>query len=700
MQASVLSVALGAVAGLATGPPATPAQEALVAAAATTRDDRSRAYTPLSLNRQVSAAGIRNRDDLRAFVHAAEQYAFGATWTPEVPAPDRAEAFARVRRAFREDAHWSRGPVSIYVHGNTARGEEAEAFVPPPESAPEGGYRGPLRDRFGNDYFKETERIVTQFGGGYVYYSAPSPLTGADELQVGYVLPLDWNGTPAVIGAALPERDAPGACAPGAVNARSLAADPTPDRLQALVRCAAYRVEAGGLLATRELARDSRWNAGSIYAFGSDLAGAQVYSGSAPGRNGEPSEIGDLAAKLAGRRDVLAAAAAFGESFLYYEHENPATGAPQRKVAFVKRVLAQGAPILVGSGYYLADGASVAGAGLPACADRAVAASAISTQEDLQAFVLCARAYAARYGAEEAAQGFNLSPHWRSWPYYLYVSRLPWSGLAGAIPFDTRFAVVRQDRESRSAAPLLELFNINFAEEFGDSFFAEEARLARDFGGGWIYSAGRNPASGRTEHKAWYTAVIDDWDGAPAVIGAAMAPRHAPGNCAPGQVNATSVAAAARPELLMDFVRCAAHRIAEDGYSAIPALTSEPRWSSGSVYVFAMDRSGIQVFSGNPVRVNGRQLQEWSDPRAPSGPFRGRNVISAADAFGESFLYYNAFNPRTARTQRKVAFLKRVTVQGAPVLVGAGYYLAEGDNPNHEHRDFGGRGFRDFDWPP
>ena len=43
----------------------------------------------------------------------------------------------------------------------------------------------------------------------------------------------------------------------------------------------------------------------------------------------------------------------FGESFLYYSARNPATGMTQRKVAFVKRVVAYGLPILVGSGYYL-----------------------------------------------------------------------------------------------------------------------------------------------------------------------------------------------------------------------------------------------------------------------------------------------------------------------------------------------------------
>ncbi len=44
---------------------------------------------------------------------------------------------------------------------------------------------------------------------------------------------------------------------------------------------------------------------------------------------------------------------AFGETFLYYSTRNPASGMMQRKVTFVKRVVAYGLPILVGAGYYL-----------------------------------------------------------------------------------------------------------------------------------------------------------------------------------------------------------------------------------------------------------------------------------------------------------------------------------------------------------
>jgi hypothetical protein len=54
-------------------------------------------------------------------------------------------------------------------------------------------------------------------------------------------------------------------------------------------------------------------------------------------------------------RDDLSVAVAFGETFLYYRTQNPATGLDQRKVVFVKRVVVYGLPILIGSGYYLAD---------------------------------------------------------------------------------------------------------------------------------------------------------------------------------------------------------------------------------------------------------------------------------------------------------------------------------------------------------
>ena len=61
---------------------------------------------------------------------------------------------------------------------------------------------------------------------------------------------------------------------------------------------------------------------------------------------------GRLPELLFGGRELVATGADFGESFWYYRLTDPSTGEVARKVAFVKRVLVQGVPSLVGSGYY------------------------------------------------------------------------------------------------------------------------------------------------------------------------------------------------------------------------------------------------------------------------------------------------------------------------------------------------------------
>ena len=113
------------------------------------------------------------------------------------------------------------------------------------------------------------------------------------------------------------------------------------------------------------------------------------------------------------------------------------------------------------------------------------------------------------------------------------------------------------------------------------------------------------------------------------------------------------------------------------GYFAIRALSSDPRWSSRSIYVFGLDTYGYTLFSGDPY-------SQWYGVIAPElndhldGPFGGRDVVSVGDAFGETFLYYSARNPASGMMQNKVTFVKRVVAYGLPILVAAGYYLDEG----------------------
>jgi hypothetical protein len=107
------------------------------------------------------------------------------------------------------------------------------------------------------------------------------------------------------------------------------------------------------------------------------------------------------------------------------------------------------------------------------------------------------------------------------------------------------------------------------------------------------------------------------------------------------------------------------------GYFASVSLANDPRWRSDSIYLFGLDTYGYTLFTGSPANpLIGSELSS-----AYIGSFGDRDVLAAADAFGETFLYYSNRNPATNQWQRKVTFVKRVTSFGVPVLIGAGYYL-------------------------
>ena len=121
-------------------------------------------------------------------------------------------------------------------------------------------------------------------------------------------------------------------------------------------------LESQGYFATRALSSDPRWRSRSIYLFGLDTYGYPLFSGdpySSQWWGSLAPELNDYLDGPFGGRDVVSVGDAFGETFLYYSTRNPATGMLQRKVTFVKRVVAYGLPILVGSGYYLDDEISV-----------------------------------------------------------------------------------------------------------------------------------------------------------------------------------------------------------------------------------------------------------------------------------------------------------------------------------------------------
>ena len=87
--------------------------------------------------------------------------------------------------------------------------------------------------------------------------------------------------------------------------------------------------------------------------------------------------------------------------------------------------------------------------------------------------------------------------------------------------------------------------------------------------------------------------------------------------------------AAPSNERLQEFVRCAAMELESQGYFATRALSIDPRWRNGSIYVFGLDTYGNALFSGD-------SYSQWWGSLAPElndyldGPFGGRDVVSVS----------------------------------------------------------------------
>ncbi len=297
------------------------------------------AEPPSCAEHSIVASAVRTLEDVEAFVQCAYEYVLE-------------EGFVEARRAFNEDERWKHGPIYVFVDELPAMSDMSRAFVYPPDPSREGVSWGLVIDVYGNDIVREFTRVVGSFGEGWIYYSFKNPATDREEPKASYAKGIDWDGTPAAIGAGIYQRDIPGTCWSEEVNAMLLDDDPSNERLKEFVRCAAMELEMKGYFAINTLTTDPRWKHGSIYLFAIDTYGYTLFSGDSY------SEPDDIMSELVGPvedQDLVSVADAFGESFLYYTIRNPSSEMEERKVSFVKRVVSFGLPILIGAGYYLED---------------------------------------------------------------------------------------------------------------------------------------------------------------------------------------------------------------------------------------------------------------------------------------------------------------------------------------------------------
>lgn len=318
------------------------------------------------------------------------------------------------------------------------------------------------------------------------------------------------------------------------------------------------------------------------------------------------------------------------------------------------------AQVILGASALTISQNSIAG-----CMERSVSAGAVRTPQDVKTFVTCAKDYLDQVGEDSAYDAFHNDPRWHSGPIYLFVTEL--------IPDGTKARSLvhagNPVRETTDPSMLGDRI-----DEFGTDIIPEGVRIIRVNGGGFWYYGFLNYETGLVAPKVSYILPVN-WKGTPAMLGAGIYLRDLPATCRSDEVSASILAADPSEGTLREFVRCAAFELESEGYFATHAFETDARWTSGSIYLFGLDLSGNQVFTGSRVRTNGVSFAEWPTIGGPRDQFGGRDIPGIGDTFGEAFIYYRAFNPLTGRSGRKVGFLKRVVVVGVPVLLGAGYYL-------------------------
>ncbi|MCY4526219.1 MAG: cache domain-containing protein [Anaerolineaceae bacterium] len=276
----------------------------------------------------------------------------------------------------------------------------------------------------------------------------------------------------------------------------------------------------------------------------------------------------------------------------------------------------------------------------------------LHSREQLKAFVHCAADHVESVGWEQAAQDFA-SDDWLDGPLYLFASTL--EGISLFSP-------------GTDAEPGDSLWELRDSD--GVAVVQEQARIARDFGGGYVFYRIENLFTGQEEPKVSYVLRVDH-QGGPVFIGAGLHPRDTHGTCSPDTVRASLVYNERDVET---FVNCAAHHLQQNGLQALHDFSSDERWISGPTYLFLYDlEKGFAAFSAGQPQLVGtvRDASSYPEGRVAVVPEMQRILASQDDGY----VYYTFPNPATEEEGRKTTYVRRVLLDGHAYLLAAGLYV-------------------------
>ncbi len=334
-------------------------------------------------------ADIHSRQQLKRFVQCAAAHVEAVGWE------QAAQDF--------ETSAWMDGDV--YLFAGTLQGE---IFFVAGSGLSAGSNLWDLQDSEGVWSTRELVRIASDFGEGFAYYRFTSRETVQDEPKLSYIMTLERDGEPAGLGAGYHPRDTHGSCSPEVVRASLVYNERDVERF---VACAAHHLQQQGLQALHDFSSDPRWNSGPTYLFLGDLVTLYQIANA-----GQPDLVGTYGGDLVDSDGVsigLEIERVLGthdDGYVYYTFRNPATDEASHKASYVRRVLLDGHPYVLGTGLYVPSAECRA---LPLARD-------VDTRDELQQFVRCAKDLVDERG-DLAWDLFLNHPQWIGGAAYVFV---------------------------------------------------------------------------------------------------------------------------------------------------------------------------------------------------------------------------------------------------------------------------------------
>ena len=123
---------------------------------------------------------------------------------------------------------------------------------------------------------------------------------------------------------------------------------------------------------------------------------------------------------------------------------------------------------------------------------------------------------------------------------------------------------------------------------------------------------------------------------------------------------------------IVAFVNRAADLVDKRGRAAFDEFRKQDsEWFHGNTYVFAYDMKGNVLLNPAFPKREGTNIAGGKDENGK--PFQ-EEILKTAETKGSGWVSYVFPKPGQTRPSQKWTYVKRVTIDGAPALIGAGFY--------------------------